>query len=141
MPRPLSFFVCAVAVVFVASDSAHACWRRARCRPAPVCRPGPSGPVIHPTVIGATYPLAGSPWGWGPHIARGQTDEGRAVTGTVYHPTNPGYGTHTRTSGPPTPQGHWYLNFGYLPPANGLTLSLTNGNPASAQTITGLKIP
>jgi hypothetical protein len=142
MRKPLIVLVLTVAAALMAAESARACGRRrARCRPVPVCPPSPCGTVGINKVIGGTFPVANSPWGPGPHIARGQTDEGRPVTGTVYHPLNPGYGMFMATSGPPDHLGRWFINFGVLPPGQGLTLSLTNGNPLSAQDIPGLRIP
>lgn len=139
MRKPLVVLALALTAALMVAESARACGRRrARCRPVPVCHPGPVG--IH-EVIGGTFPLANSHWGPGPHIARGQTDEGRPVTGVVFHPLNPGYGTFMATSGPPDHLGRWVIRFGVLRPGHGLTLSLSNGNPLSGQDITGIIIP
>jgi hypothetical protein len=144
----VSVWLCATALVLVSPENAEACKRRARfgravaCAPAPVpvcASPGVVGPHLITVQVMVARPVAYSTWP-PPQSAYGFTDEGLAMTGKVWSPTNPSYGPYTATGPPPSPSGFWYINFGALPSQSGVTLSLYNANGAKGSVV-GLTLP
>src|SRR5262245_2033713 len=136
MKKYASAWLCATAILLAWPDSAAACKRRARCAPAPVCLPvcppvcpsvGAVGPRMITVQVMVSQPLPYRAWP-APQTAYGTTDEGLAMSGKVWSPTNPAYGPYYATGPAPTSGGGWYIYFGTLPSQSGVTLSLSNAN-------------